>query len=189
MRKIIGFKLALRPKEIQRRAKKAKFALEAAGLAEPELQAALEDALKAVKPAVLFDTFVHPDPDQALLSPLPGLAYSLVLAALGPGFEELAGARAAQKPEQAPLWPLIQEHALEECVRFVSSLLADEAAKDSCELSPITALCEAGALEAAVRKLDGSKIGVQAADGRLSPSASTAVSLSWLAKSKAKKGK
>lgn len=178
MRKIIGFKLALRIKEIQRRGKKAKLVLPE----EPQLQEILDAALKAIKPSVLFETFDHTDADQKLLSPMPGLAYSLVLATLGEGFTAFAA-------EHGKLGGLIADTALDECVRFCTSLLEDEAAKDSCELSPINSLSDDAALEAAVAKLDGGKIGTSVENGRLAPSASVAVSLSWLAKSKAKKGK
>src|SRR5256885_9560403 len=86
----------------------------------------------------------------------------------------------------AALWAVLEETALDECVRFASNILADEAEKDNCELSPINVLGDGAALEAVVRKLDGAKLGVALQDGRLSPKACLAVSLSWLAKSKAK---
>jgi hypothetical protein len=184
VRKIKGFKLVLRPHEVKRRAKKAGIDLEAAGLVDPALGKTLERLAKGLTPAVLFDTFGHPDPDQPLLSPMPGLAYSLILATLGDAF---APARAAEAGIPEALWPVLEETGLDECVRFASGLLADEAAKDNCELSPLNALTAADAQAAAVRKLSGDKIGVSTAEaGGLSPAASSAVSLSWLAKSKAK---
>lgn len=183
MRKIKGFKLVLRPHEVKRRAKKAGLDLEAK-LPEPALVKTLERLAKSLTPGVLFDTFGHPDPDQPLLSPMPGLAYSLILASLGDGFAPVR-ARETEIPEV--LWPALEELALDECVRFASGLIADEAAKDNCELSPITPLSEKTALETALRKLDGAKLGVSSHDGGgLAPSASVIVSLSWLAKSKAK---
>ncbi len=85
------------------------------------------------------------------------------------------------------LWPILEEHALDEAVRFASALIADEAEKDNCELSPLNALSQAESLEAALRKLDaGAKLGVTLEGGRLIPATSLAVSQSWLAKSKAK---
>ena len=183
MRKIKGFKLVLRPHEVKRRAKKAGLDLEAAGLPEPVLLKTLERLAKALAPGVLFDTFGVPDPDQPLLSPMPGLAYSLIIASLGNGFEAVREKEAALP---AALWPVLDETALDECVRFASGLLADEAAKDNCELSPISPIGAPEALDAAVRKLDGAKLGVSLNEGRLTPAASLAVSLSWLAKSKAK---
>lgn len=185
MRKIIGFKLALKVREIQRRAKKSKLDLEAAGLGEGELQDLLDQAAKAIIPAVLFDTFSDPE-DQSLLSPMPGLAYSLVLATLGCGLENLKDKSRQENPLPPALWSLVEESALKESLRFATSLIEDEAAKDSCELSPITPLAEPSALEAALRKLEGAKIGVSLSEGRLVPSASLAVSLSWLSKSKAR---
>ena len=183
MRKIKGFKLVLRPHEVKRRAKKAGLDLEAAGLTEPVLNKLLERAAKGLVPGVLFDTFGHTDPDQPVLSPLPGLAYSLVLASLGESFAVVL-AQEALAPEG--LWPILQAIALDEAVRFASGLIADEAEKDNCELSPVTPLTEPAALEAVLRKLDGAKLGAKVQEGRLSPEASLAVSLSWLAKSKAK---
>ena len=184
MRKIKGFKLVLRPHVVKQRAKKARVDLDAAGLPEPVLAKLLERAAKALVPGVVFDTFGHPDPDQAALSPMPGLAYSLILASLGEGF---AAVRAKEVSVPEGLWPILEEHALDEAVRFASGLIADEAEKDNCELSPLTPLTEPAALEAALRKLDASaKLGVTLDGGRLAPAASLAVSQSWLAKSKAK---
>ncbi|MDX6769678.1 MAG: hypothetical protein SF051_09115 [Elusimicrobiota bacterium] len=184
MRKIKGFKLPLRPHEVKRRAKKAGVDLEAAGLPEPVLLKFLDRAAKTLNPGVLFDTFAHPDPDVKLLSPMPGLAYSLVLASLGEGFP--SSLREKETAAPAALWPVLEETALDEAVRFATNLLADDAEKDNCELSPLNALSAPDALEAAVRKLDGAKLGVALDGGRLSPAASLCVSLSWLAKSKAK---
>ncbi len=184
MRKIKGFKLTLRPHVVKQRAKKFKIDIEAAGLGELALAKFLERASKALTPGVVFDTFGHPDADQSLLSPMPGLAYSLILASLGEGFGPIR-AKEASIPEA--LWPYLEEHALDEAVRFASALIADEAEKDNCELSPLSPIASPEALEAALRKLDaGAKLGVTVDNGRLSPSASLAVSQSWLAKSKAK---
>lgn len=183
MRKIKGFNLVLRPHEVRRRAKKAALDLDAAGLPEPVLLKTLDRLAKALTPGVLFETFGHPDADQPLLSPMPGLAYSLILATIGAGFESI---REKEAGLPAALWPVLEETALDECVRFASGILEDEAAKDNCELSPISPVVGADALAAALRKLDGAKLGVALAEGRLTPAASLAVSLSWLAKSKAK---
>lgn len=178
MRKIVGFKLNLRLREVLRRAKKAGLDLAGSGLDEAELSAWLARAAKAAAPAVLFETFPHPDADQPLLSPMPGLAYSLVLASVS----------GEQSPPNSveELRRIAEELALEECLRFAAAILQEDAAKESCELSPSTPLCDPAALEAALRKLDGSKIGVFLAQGRLTPAASLASSLSWLSKSKAK---
>ena len=185
MRKIKGFKLSLRAHVVKQRSKKARIDLEAAGLNELALGKFLERTGKALAPGVLFDTFGHPDADQPLLSPMPGLAYSLILASLG---ESLQPVRATETAIPEGLWPILEEHALDEAVRFASGLIADEAEKDNCELSPLNPITDSGALEAALRKLDGgAKLGVTLAEGRLSPSASLAVSQSWLAKSKAKR--
>ena len=184
MRKIIGFKLQLRLKEIQRRAKRARFDLVSNDLQEPELQPLLDGAVRALKPAVLYETFAHPDSDQAALSPMPGLAYSLVLTSLGPGLAAQREKTRQENPARLPLWDIAEEAALDEALRFATALLEDEAARESCELSPLTPLSEGPVLETVVRKLDGAKIGVKCDGGKLSPAASAACSLSWLSKAK-----
>ncbi|MEK7388485.1 MAG: hypothetical protein AAB036_02180 [Elusimicrobiota bacterium] len=184
MRKIKGFKLTLRPHEVKRRAKKSRIDLEAAGLTDVPLAKFLDAASKTVVPGVIFETFGHPDPDQAVLSSIPGLAYSVILATLHESFKTLV---VSHPSVPQPLWNVLQEHALDEAVRFASGLIADEAEKDACELSPLTTLHDPVALEAALRKLDGeAKLGVSLMDGKLSPVASLAVSQSWLSKSKVK---
>lgn len=189
MRKIIGFKLSLRAHEIKRRAKKAKIDLDALGLGqEPVLQKRLEETAARLTPGVLFESFKHPDPDADALSPMHGLAYSLILATLGRSLDELkanAAASAAQ-PGYEAFWDVTAQAALDETIRFAASLISEEAAKDACELSPITPLSAPESLQAVLRKLDGDKVGVQLEEGRLRPQASAAVSLSWLSKSKAK---
>jgi hypothetical protein len=184
VRKIKGFKLVLRPHEVKRRARKAGLDLEAAGQTELVLAKTLDRLAKTLAPGVLFDTFGHPDADQPILSPMPGLAYSLILASLGDGFTAATREKEAGLPPA--IWPVLDETALDECVRFASNILADEAEKDNCELSPINTLAEGPALEAVVRKLDGAKLGVALDGPRMTPPATLAVSLSWLAKSKAK---
>lgn len=183
MRKIIGFRLSLRFKEVQRRAKKAKIDLEALGLDQANLESLLQKTSKTLKPAALFSTFAHPDEDQPLLSPLPGLAYSLVLITLG---QDLAVKTNPEDTTLDRLKPIIEELALEEALRFAASILEEEAAQDSCELSPLTPLSEPAALEMVLKKLEGAKIGVSLRDGRLAPPASKVVSISWLSKSTAK---
>lgn len=185
MRKIKGFKLLLRPHEVRRRARKAGLDLEPSGLTEPLLDKTLERLAKTIVPGVLFDTFGNIDPDQSLLSPLPGLAYSLILASLGEDAFPTA-VREAESSLPSALWDVLEAAALDECVRFASNIIADEAEKDNCELSPISTLSADGALSAALRKLDGAKLGVGIEGGRLKPAACLVVSLSWLAKSKAK---
>ena len=184
MRKIKGFKLVLRPHEVKRRAKKAGVDLDAAGLSEPVLIKTLDRLGKLLVPGVLFDTFGHPDPDQPILSPMPGLAYSLILASLGDGFVSATRDKENSIPEK--LWPVLEEVGLDECVRFASNIIADEAEKDNCDLSPLTELSDAAALEAVIRKLDAEKLGVSVSGDHFAPAACLAVSLSWLAKSKAK---
>lgn len=184
MRKIKGFKLTLRPHVVKQRARKNRVDLEAAGLGDLPLGKFLERASKAPVAGVVFETFGAPDAEAPLLSPMPGLAYSLILASLEKGFDEFK-AKEPSAPEG--LWPILEEHALDEAVRFASGLIADEAEKDNCELSPLNPLSDPAALEAVLRKLDGgAKLGVSLEGGKLSPAASLAVSQSWLAKSKAK---
>ena len=199
MRKIRGFKLNLRIKEVQRRAKKAGLDLESIAFIQPvgrgkepvttpAFEELIAKASASASPAVVFESFAHPDPaETALLSPIPGLAYSLVLATLGESFVAFRTAGTEQGLAPANVFDVVEDVALEDVVRFAGSILEQEAALEACELSPLTILSETPALELSLRKLDGSKIGLGLSDGKLTPLASRACSLSWLAKSKSKK--
>lgn len=182
MRKIRGFKLKLRVKEIQRRAKKAKVELAPIGLAaEPELQAWIDRLSAKAAPAVLYDSF--PAEETGGLSPMPGLACSLAIVTLGPDLDVYA---ADLPSEAAPLFEVASRSALEEAGRFVLNLLADEAGQERCDLSPIHYLDKREDLEAALAKLEGHKIGVAWSEQGLRPNKSTAFSVSWLGRSKSR---
>lgn len=200
MRKIRGFKLNLRLKEVQRRAKKSGVDLAAIGFLEPPdggrpreaspsplFQPYLDKVSAAMTPAVLFESFAQPDPaEAALLSPITGLAYSLVLATLGEGLEKVKQNAREEDPEKLPLLDVIEAVALEDALRFTTAILEQEASDEGCLLSPFTSLSDAAALELICRKLESSKIGVSLSEGKLAPAATLACSLSWLAKSKSK---
>ena len=186
MRKIRGFRLALKAPEIKRRAKKAGLDLAALGLDDTGLQLLLSQALKTMAPGVIFETFKHPDADAAALSPIPGLAYSVIVATLGPGFAPAREKSREAAAETYALWGLIEAAALDEAVRFTTSLLEEDAANESCILSPWNCIQEPAALETVLRKLDGSKLDLRLHEGRLDPSPTVAVSLSWLAQSRTK---
>jgi len=163
--------------------------LAALGLDEAGLQGFLVQVSRAIAPGVLFETFKHPDPDAAALSPIPGLAYSLVLATLGPDFTPAKEKARESAAEKNALWDIIETAAIEETVRFATALLEEEAGKESCALSPWNGIQEPALLETVLHKLDGAKIEVLLRDGRLEPAPATAVSLSWLAQSRARKPK
>ncbi|MBI5201449.1 MAG: hypothetical protein HY925_07685 [Elusimicrobia bacterium] len=185
MRKIRGFKLKLRVKEIQRRAKKAKLDLGALGFTgEAPLQAWLDRLASASAPAVLFDSF--PAEETSGLSPMPGLACSLAVATLGPDLDAFAEKLAQDKPAEAPLFELAAQSALDEAVRFVLALVEEEAAAERCVLSPIQYLDSREQQEQILAKLEGHKIGVALGENGLRPIRSTSFSASWLAKSKSR---
>jgi len=186
MRKIIGFRIEVRAHEVLRRAKKTGLKPEDAGLDAGKVELLIAGAVKSANPAVLFETFPPTDPDSAQLSSMPGLAYSLILATLGPGFEAAKAAAETESPVTSAWWAVIQDVGLDEMFRFASGLIADEAAKESCEISPLSKFTDAAVLERALAKIDSAKIGVSLSEGLLSPAPSSAASLSWLAKSTAK---
>jgi hypothetical protein len=179
MRKIVGFKINLRAWEIQRRAKKAEIPF--SEKTQDEIQALLDQTASSLKPATLFETFSCDDSAQKAFFPFTGIAYSLVLSTLGePGNWAIDPALAKQEA-------LILEFALEECRKFAVGILESEAKLEACELSPLISLTNPEAIEAAVQKLDGKKIGVSFLEGRLSPHASGASILNWVSKIKRKK--
>ena len=186
MRKIIGFRIEIRAHEIVRRAKKAGLKPEDAGLDAGKVELLAAGAVKAANPAVLFETFPPTDPDSSELSSMPGLAYSLILATLGEGFAAARAKAQQETPEQAAWWAVLEETALDEIFRFASGLITDEAAKESCTISPLSKFSDPAVLHKALAKIDSGKIGVTLNDGGFSPAPSSAASLSWLAKSTAK---
>jgi hypothetical protein len=187
LKKIVGFKFTLREKEIARRAKKAGIDLVALGYDQMGLSQMLLAATHSARSAVLFDTFSGGEAADASLAPMTGLAFSLIVATLGQGFDDFTSAQTAANPATASLWPIIAQAGLDECFRFANNLIGDEAAKDACELSPIAVLSSPEALSQAFSRIDSSKINVSFSDGRLLPSASSAVSVSWLARGRARK--
>ncbi len=179
MRKIVGFKIQLRAWELMRRAKKSGFPIESP---QEVIQDDLDRIAKSLKPAILFDTFGIEDPDQKVFSPVPGIAYSLILATIGEASSPL-------KPVSVGHEALVWEMALEECRKFAVEIINSEAQKDSCELSPVSLLLKPEIQEAAVKKMDGSKIGISFQEGRLTPLLSSVAALSWVSKIKKKKSK
>ncbi|MBI3548316.1 MAG: hypothetical protein HY078_04600 [Elusimicrobia bacterium] len=194
MRKIKGFKLNLRVKEVQRRAKKVKLDLGAIGLGdEPSLTKLAEDFSKKAKPSVVYDSF-SPDgakgPAEAAaapkVSPLPGLAYSLAVATLGADADAFIEERCAGNESLRPVLGIMAQTALDEAARFVTSLLEEEAKAEQCELSPLQYATDAAALQSIVGRLEAHKINVATADAGLRPTASCAFGLSWVARTKSR---
>ena len=188
MRKICGFRLAPRPKEVARRAKKASLDLSALGLGSDDaLTERLKPLIDRARPAVLFDSFPYDPAGGTSFAPVPGLAYSLAVVTLGPEFDAAAEEELRKAPGLAPLVDIAARTAIDDAVRFVLSLLEEEARQERCELSPIHFLTEAAALGAVLSRLAGPKIGVSLRDGVLSPVRTAVFSASWLVRAKAAK--
>ena len=187
MRKIKNFKLSWRVKEVARRAKKAGVKPAEAGLeTEEALAAFLEAFTPALSPAVLFDSFAAKT-EGAALAPLPGLACSLGLATLGPAFA--AALEAEPDPVRARLAAIAAQTALDQALQFAGGLIAEEAAGEKCELSPLQPLHDPAALSTLLDRIDGGKIGVSFRDGRLTPACSAAFSVSWIARPRSRSGR
>lgn len=181
-RKIRGFKLNIRIKEVQRRAKKARIDLTAAGLeSEAALTKLIDEFAAGSVPSALYYSF----PAQGgTLSPVPGLAYSLGLATLGADLDAFIEQAALKTAAQTPVLEIIAATAMEEATSFILGLVEEEAKEERCELSPIQRLTDAAAVKDVLAKLEGHKIGVAVAeDGRFRPVHTTAFSVSWLARS------
>lgn len=185
MRKIRGFKLNLRPKEIQRRAKKVRLDLAALKMdAEAALNPLIDEFSKSAKASVLYESFQADE--LKLLAPVPGLAYSLCLATLGQEMDSYIDLARQRAPERSPLLEIMAQTALEDATRFVLGLVEDEAKEEHCELSPMQVLTDASALATIVARLEGHKINVAATESGLKPAYTTAFSLSWMARSKSR---
>ena len=117
------------------------YALSAASLTA--LSKEIEAAVKLLAPAVLYESFpgsTAADASSKLLAPIPGVAFSLVLATLGESIGAKKRELEGSDPQRARLWAIICESALAEAVRFASSLIETEAALENCELSPLNPL-------------------------------------------------
>lgn len=184
MRKIRGFKLGARPKEVLRRCRKEKLDLSALG-ADPEaaLAVLLRRLRERARPSVIFDSFPF---EPGAPSPVPGLAYSLALATLGPDLDAFIESEASREPALEPVLRVAARAALEEAVRFVLGLVEAEAKVENCDLSPLHALAEPATLQAAAARLEGHKIGVAAVEGGVRPAHTAAFSASWIARTRSR---
>ncbi|MFA6092950.1 MAG: hypothetical protein WCU88_09160 [Elusimicrobiota bacterium] len=188
MRKIRGFRLAIHPKELRRRLRRAAD-LEAVGLAEDE---AFEKHVvgfgRRLSPSVVFESFGAESKDTAELSPLPGLAHTLGALSLGAGADAFCQEEREAHEERGKLAAYLTRMALEEGVRFVIELIAEEVEDERCDLSPIHYLREPGQLAFALEKLCASKIGLSCEEeGRLRPEIAAVFCLSWIARPRGRK--
>ncbi|MBI4056903.1 MAG: hypothetical protein HY399_05070 [Elusimicrobia bacterium] len=199
MIKIKRFKITLREREILRRAKKKKMDLALTGFnTEGEVQTFLQSLPSLLQPAVLYDSF-SPDTIQRLsessarsfsdpsfvnaLSPVPGLAFSVGIATLGNRISEFSQSLGgSEQPLRAELVALAKEVALEEATQFALSLIEGEAKEEKCELSPIQNITDPSLLQTLFVELETEKIGVAWKENQPMPLATTAFSVSWLAK-------
>ena len=196
MRKIRGFKLGLRIKDIQRRAKKAGVDLKGLGLDTDDALTMLIDQFSCrARPSVLYESFPAegakaPPPENGLsataLSPMPGLAYTLTLTTLGPNLDSYIEERFLSFPGLNPVFNLLTQAALDDAARFVLALVEEEAREERCELSPLQYATEPAVLQTIIAKLAGHKIGVTASESGLKPARTVAFSLSWVARSKSR---
>ena len=74
--------------------------------------------------------------------------------------------------------------SIEEAVRFVIGLIADEVEQERCELSPIHYVSDPAQLDFLAGKLHASKIGVKIDESIFTPRCSAAFCLSWIAKAR-----
>ncbi len=183
MRKIRGFRLNLKAREVARVARKSGLPVQSIAT----LEAAIAEASAGMAPAVLFETFPRAEAAEATLSPLPGLAFSLVLATLGEGPAAKRRALAAACPDRLPLWSVVCRCALDSALRFATALLEGEAAQENCDLSPLSPLSGADALGPALARLEAGKIGVSRDGERLKPEDSCLVSVSWVVRARSRK--
>lgn len=185
MRKIRGFRLNLRVKEVLRRLRKAKLDPPPSG--PPEESALLDLAARfcgAARPSVLYDSFPAGGDASPLVS-IPGPAYSLALGTLGAEADAFIAGLSADAPRLRPILDVMASVALDETARFSLGLIEEEARQERCELSPIEYFVEIPACRAVVERLEGHKIGMAVSPEGLRPSRSFACSVSWLSRDRA----
>jgi hypothetical protein len=182
VRKIRGFRLALHARELRRRLRRAAD-LPGLGLDDESL---FEKHLKGfgarLEPSVVFESFGADSTDTAALSPLPGLAHTIGLVTLGPDADAYLAEQRESGARHAKLAECLRKVALEEGVRFVIGLIAEEVEDERCDLSPIHYVLDPDALAFLLEKLSAAKIRVELSSGTLRPECSAAFCLSWIAR-------
>lgn len=181
MRKIRDFNMRLPFKEIRRRALRGAEA-PPPGFDDARLIAILDRAEKGLKPSVLFESYGPDSPETAALSPVPGLAYTVAVATLGPAFPVALDELRTEHPGSGKVLEAAAAVAGERAVQFVLSLIKDEVEDERCELSPIHYITDPEALGLVLSKLDGAKVGVALEAGHLAPGHSRAFCVSWIAR-------
>ena len=191
MRKIREFNMSLPFKEIRRRALRGAEAAPAGrvpgGFDDARLLAVLQRAEKALKPSVLFESYGPDSPETAALAPIPGVGHTVAVTTLGPAFGERLQELLTEDAKAAKILDAAAATAFERATAFVLSLIKEDVEDERCDLSPIHYLEDPAALATVLAKLDGAKIGVTLAAGRLVPAHSKAFCVSWLAR-KGKRG-
>lgn len=181
MRKIRDFNMRLPFKEIRRRALRGAEA-PPPGFDDARLIAILDRAEKGLKPSVLFESYGPDSPETAALSPVPGLAYTVAVATMGPSFPHILDELRTEHPGSGKILDAAAAVAGERAVQFVLSLIKDEVEDERCELSPIHYITDPDALSLVLSKLDGAKVGVTLEAGHLAPGQSRAFCVSWIAR-------
>ncbi|HAH08133.1 MAG TPA: hypothetical protein DCM05_16680 [Elusimicrobia bacterium] len=184
MRKIRGFRLALHPRDMRRRLRRAAD-MQSLGLDTEEAFLRHVDSFsERLHPSVVFDSFGPESKETARLAPIPGLGHTVGLLTLGPGADEWMDAERRAGGEKAKLAERILTLSIEEAVRFVIGLIADEVEQERCELSPIHYVSDPAQLDFLAGKLHASKIGVKIDESIFTPRCSAAFCLSWIAKAR-----
>lgn len=189
LKKIKQFNLPLRVKEILRRARKNSLDMDALGLSD-ELQARSTLAAFHAKlsPAVLYNTYdLETELPPGVREPRT-LATSVGAATLfSEGDKKTAPVILSSHQDQAAdLLKIHLDVTLEECAKFIQRLIALEAGKEQCELSAMRRLGDLATTGLLLKKMDATRIGVQATKTGIVPNASFVFALGWLAQKRTK---
>jgi len=187
MRKIRGFRLSLHPKDLRRRLRRF-VNLQACGVEDDaSFERHISSIAERIQPAVVFDSLGPESKETSKISPIPGLAHTIGFATLGPGADELLASEQAAGEQRGKLAERVLGLAIEESVRFVIGLIADEVESERCDLSPIHYVSDEGQLALLAEKLKAAKIGLALGQGGLKPRSSAAFCLNWIARPRGKR--
>ena len=175
IRKIKKYKISVRPFGVLRHLKK-KIRFESGK--EPE-DAVLESRISQVQPSLLpcalYGTFSRnetPEPLKTLWKETAenSLSLSVIVATIGKGIEgELDKASKSGDAFEGALLDAIARESFEQSFQFVARLLNEEAAVESCELSPLLSVGE-GSFKEALFALEAHKADITVNDsGLVSP--------------------
>ncbi len=143
IRKIKKYKISVRPHGVLRLLKKKVSRDADPAEMEKKISLELERVQPLLHPSSVYASFSRAETPEVLkdvwkTASRKALSLSVLLSSVGPDLEkELDKAKAENNDLDGAVLEAIGQESLDESLRFVTKLLAEEAKQESCELSPV----------------------------------------------------